>query len=56
MIRPVKVHVVVGRPIIPPAPGDGGRVPRAAVHDVTEQLHAELQTLFDAARHRVGDP
>ncbi|HEX5265131.1 MAG TPA: lysophospholipid acyltransferase family protein [Acidimicrobiales bacterium] len=56
MIRPVKVHVVVGRPIVPPAPTDGGRVPRAAVHDVTEQLHAELQTLFDAARHRVGDP
>ena len=56
MIHPAKVHVVVGRPLLPPAATEGGRVPRAAVHDLTERLHAELQTLFDAARHRVGDP
>ncbi|HET6812187.1 MAG TPA: lysophospholipid acyltransferase family protein [Acidimicrobiales bacterium] len=56
MIRPAKVAVVVGRPLLPPAPSDSGRVPRAAVHELTGQLHAELQTLFDAARHRVGDP
>ena len=56
MIRPAKVHVVVGRPLVPPAPTDSGRVPRAAVHELTEELHAELQTLFDSARHRVGDP
>jgi 1-acyl-sn-glycerol-3-phosphate acyltransferase len=56
MIRPVKVHVVIGAPLLPPAPSDGGRVPRASVHELTDRLHAELQALFDAARHRVGDP
>ena len=56
MIRPTKVHVVVGRPLLPPEATEGGRVPRAAVHELTERLHAELQTLFDTARHGVGDP
>jgi 1-acyl-sn-glycerol-3-phosphate acyltransferase len=56
MIRPAKVHVVIGRPLLPPEPTAGGRVPRAAIHELTERLHAELQALFDTARHRVGDP
>ena len=54
MIRPVKVHVVVGRPIEPLLPEEGRRVPRAAVHDLTESLHGELQQLFDRAQARAG--
>src|SRR5581483_5871579 len=52
MIRPVKVHVVVGRPLLPPA--SEGRVPRAAIHQLTEDLSGELQALFDRARTRSG--
>ena len=55
IIRPVKVHVVVGRPLYPVVPEQGSRVPRAAVHDLTARLHSELQGLFDGARARVGD-
>jgi 1-acyl-sn-glycerol-3-phosphate acyltransferase len=52
MIRPVRVHVVVGEPIHPPPPGANGRAPRSAVHALTEQLAARLQELFDAAQAR----
>jgi 1-acyl-sn-glycerol-3-phosphate acyltransferase len=52
LIRPVKVHVVVGRPLTPPA--TDGRVPRAAIHALTKDLSAELQRLFDQARARSG--
>ncbi|MHB1923062.1 MAG: lysophospholipid acyltransferase family protein [Acidimicrobiales bacterium] len=51
LIHPVKVHLVIGRPIHPPS---GGRVPRSAVHDMTAALHKELQVLFDAAQARAG--
>jgi 1-acyl-sn-glycerol-3-phosphate acyltransferase len=59
LLRPVKVVIVVGKPIVPPAPsggqgGAGGRVPRRAVHELTEQLHARLQELFDTAQARAG--
>lgn len=54
--RPVKVHVVVGKPIQPPVTTDGGRVSRRAVHDLTEQLQAELQRLFDDAQRKAGVP
>jgi hypothetical protein len=35
-----------------PVAEEGGRVPRRALHELTEQLHAELQRLFDAAQKR----
>lgn len=54
LIRPVKVHVVVGHPIRPPAAQEGGRMPRKAVHELTESLHEGLQQLFDQAQARVG--
>jgi 1-acyl-sn-glycerol-3-phosphate acyltransferase len=54
MVRPVKVHVVVGDPIAPPARSDGGRVPRHQVHQVTEQLRDELQRVYDAALARTA--
>ena len=51
--HPVKVHVIVGTPIRP-LPAESGRVPRRVVHEVTGELHAELQRLFDRAQARVG--
>jgi 1-acyl-sn-glycerol-3-phosphate acyltransferase len=52
-IHPHKVHAIVGPPITMPATS-GGRVSRSAVHDVTAELHATLQQLFDDAQKRVG--
>lgn len=48
--RPVKVHVIVGTPIEPPARSESGRVSRKAVHALTEQLQVEVQRLFDEAQ------
>ena len=53
--RPVKIHVVVGPPLDPPQRREDGRPPkRGAVHEVTEQLQAELQRLFDKAQQVAG--
>jgi 1-acyl-sn-glycerol-3-phosphate acyltransferase len=51
-IHPRKVHVVIGAPI-GSATDPGARVPRAVVRDVSAQLHATLQQLFDEAQRRV---
>ena len=51
--RPDKVHLIVGRPLPPPESVDG-RVSRRAVHELTQQLQAEVQRLFDAAQAKVG--
>lgn len=52
--RPVKVHIVVGRPIEPPPAN--GRTSRRAVHELTEQLQKEIQSLFDEAQEKAGVP
>lgn len=54
LLRPVKVHVVVGEPLYPAPPGPSGRSPRSAVHRLTEQLHTRLQQLFDDAQGGVS--
>jgi 1-acyl-sn-glycerol-3-phosphate acyltransferase len=51
-IHPSKVHVIVGPPIHPPVAT--GRVPRSAVRDVSAELHATLQHLFDDATKRIS--
>jgi len=51
--RPVKLTVVVGEPLTPPAT-DGGRTSRRAVHELTLQLRDEVQRLFDAAQEKAG--
>ena len=56
MIRPVKIAVVVGEPLAAPERSARGRVPRHQVHALTEQLRAELQTLYDAAQRRAREP
>lgn len=53
-IHPRKVHVVIGAPITHAASGAKGA--RAAVHDVSAELHATLQRLFDQARAAVEQP
>ena len=53
MIRPSKVHVVIGAPILPPTAVAGARVPRGAVRDMTVELHDDLQRLFDEAQRGV---
>jgi 1-acyl-sn-glycerol-3-phosphate acyltransferase len=53
LIYPRKVHAIVGPPIVPPVT-EGGRAPRRAVHELTVELHATLQQLFDDAQKRVG--
>jgi 1-acyl-sn-glycerol-3-phosphate acyltransferase len=53
-VKPVKVVAVIGQPIQSPKPADGSRAPRRATHELTEQLHTELQKLFDEAQEKAG--
>ncbi|HEV8297677.1 MAG TPA: lysophospholipid acyltransferase family protein [Acidimicrobiales bacterium] len=50
--RPKRVAIVIGAPIVPPA--HDGRVPRRVVRELTDQLEADLQRLFDQATERAG--
>lgn len=54
LIRPVRIHLVVGEPIRPPASAPGERTPRRAVRELTDTLHVELQRLLDVALSRAG--
>lgn len=51
-IRRSKLVLVVGEPIDPPPPSEGGRTSRRAVKALTEQLRVEIQKLFDDAQER----
>lgn len=51
-IYPRKVHAIIGAPITRAAAG-GGRIPRAMIKEITDELHATLQRLFDEAQSRV---
>ena len=46
--------LVVGDPIPPPERTEKGRVPRHAVKELTEQLQADVQRLFDEAQAKAG--
>jgi 1-acyl-sn-glycerol-3-phosphate acyltransferase len=48
-LRPVKIGMVIGAPIVPPAREPGGRGSRRQVHELTERLETELQALMDEA-------
>jgi 1-acyl-sn-glycerol-3-phosphate acyltransferase len=54
-IYPRKLVVIIGKPIPVPAAVDG-RMPRAAVKEVTAQLYEQLQKLFDEAQAKAGYP
>ncbi|HEY2815441.1 MAG TPA: lysophospholipid acyltransferase family protein [Acidimicrobiales bacterium] len=49
-----KLVLVVGEPLEPPARSEGGRTPRRAVKQLTDQLRGEVQKLFDDAQTRAG--
>jgi 1-acyl-sn-glycerol-3-phosphate acyltransferase len=49
-VRPHKIVLVVGEPIVPPTGDGSGRVPRRVVRQLTEQLQADVQRLYDEAR------
>jgi 1-acyl-sn-glycerol-3-phosphate acyltransferase len=53
-IRPRKIVIVVGEPIVPPVGEGTGRVQRKVVRQLTEQLHADVQRLYDEARAATG--
>jgi len=53
-IRPVKISIVVGKPISPPEPTQSGRVGRKGVRGLTDQLRQRLQELFDEAQAEVA--
>lgn len=48
-IRPVKTVVIVGEPMFPPPRTAGGSVSRRAVQEMTHDLQAEIQRLYDEA-------
>lgn len=54
LLRPVKVHVVIGEPMAVEKPTEAGRVPRRAVKELTEQLSVRIQALYDEARAKAG--
>jgi 1-acyl-sn-glycerol-3-phosphate acyltransferase len=53
MIRPRKVHVVIGEPFRVEV-NESGRASRRAIVAASEHLSEELQHLFDLAEARVG--
>ncbi|MGP8006261.1 MAG: lysophospholipid acyltransferase family protein [Acidimicrobiales bacterium] len=52
--RPRRIHLVVGQPIAPPAPTEGGRVSRSRIHQVTSELTASIQELYDRSVASTG--
>jgi len=54
LMRPTRVHIVVGEPIMAPVVDHGGRAPRRAVRELNERLHTEIQRLFDEAQVKAG--
>jgi 1-acyl-sn-glycerol-3-phosphate acyltransferase len=52
-IRPSKLHVVVGKPIQASSNATSPKDQRDAARQLTVDLHAELQRLFDIAQARV---
>jgi 1-acyl-sn-glycerol-3-phosphate acyltransferase len=55
-VHPVKLTLVVGQPIWPSPPTEGGRVSRRAIRELTERLGTEIQVLFDEAQALAGTP
>jgi 1-acyl-sn-glycerol-3-phosphate acyltransferase len=56
LLKPSKLVLLVGDPIPPPERTESGRTPRSAVAKLTQQLHDDIQQLFDEAQARAGRP
>lgn len=50
MVRPARISMVIGAPLLPPPRTEAGRVPRIAVNEMTERLQHELQVVFEQAQ------
>jgi len=48
--KPLRIRIVVGEPLPPPARTEGGRVSRSKVHATTEELRERVQAVYDLAR------
>ncbi len=53
-VRPGKIVLVIGEPIMPPIGPDGGRAKRSQVRAMTASLRDRLQELFDEAQIGAG--
>ena len=53
--KPHKIAVVVG-PALEFAESVGSKAKRVAIHARTEELHREMQSLFDEAQSSAGTP
>jgi len=53
-IRPRKIVLVVGPAIEPPPLKESGGTSRRAIKEMTDQLHTDIQKLFDDAQTRAG--
>ena len=54
-LKPVKVHMIIGKPL-EVEQGEGGRTPRRALAEATERLRGELQRLYDDAQQKAVGP
>ncbi len=53
--RPVRIHILVGEPLVPAPVAEGARHPsRRAVKELTVHLQEVLQDLFDRAQRKAG--
>lgn len=53
--RPVRIHILVGEPLLPAPVAEGARHPsRRAIKELTVSLQSALQELFDQAQRRAG--
>jgi 1-acyl-sn-glycerol-3-phosphate acyltransferase len=48
--KPLRIRLVVGEPLPPPARTESGRVSRSKVHATTEALRRRIQEVYDQAR------
>jgi 1-acyl-sn-glycerol-3-phosphate acyltransferase len=54
LLKPSRLAIVIGEPLQPPPPSESGRVSRKAVKQLTDELRADVQKLFDDAQARVA--
>ncbi len=55
MLRPVRVHLVIGPPLRA-EPTGAAKASRRAVRELNDRLRSELQRLFDEAQKKAGPP
>ncbi len=54
LLKRSKLAIVIGEPLEPPPPSENGRISRKAVKQLTDELRADVQKLFDDAEARVA--